>query len=150
MHSGVVGAARRPRSRSGEEDAVVRRLSQFSKALKYNPLIQQGMERRNFEFVEVLENARQRTSGGQSEYELHRGLDTKRGVVTWEMVVTRFNKYVRAHMFDSDQSTCILMLNVFRSHLRKGRRKPDTVEVVDRSDLDEEHYEKYQQMQVGV
>ena len=101
-----------------------------------------------FNFVEVLENAETRTTQiePKNEYEQKSDLDARRKAkVTWDDLVERFGRYVRNHILDQDQSTCILICNILRLHLQKGRAVDGAV--VDMTELDEDQCNKYVEMQ---
>ena len=59
-----------------------------------------------------------------------------RTTITWDKIVERMVAYCKAHNFDSDESTCILVCQTLTNHVRRVRSDEHGVEM-DVEDLDD-------------
>jgi hypothetical protein len=93
----------------------------FYEAIDNNPLVINKLLSRKFQLVTVLETAAQTTGEAGAKNGI-KGADGEGSVtITWDQIVMRMVKYMREHNYDSDETTCLLILKIFRFHLLKAR-----------------------------
>ena len=126
-------------------------LDMFKTAVKKNAQIKNKVKLRRFEFVKLLENAEMYTDKEHPDYkakDFSASIDA-RTTITWDKIVERMVAYCKAHNFDSDESTCILVCQTLTNHVRRVRSDEAGTEIqVD--DLDDDQLEEYKAKQTNL
>jgi hypothetical protein len=114
----------------------------FAEALSINPKLNRQLKARQFSLIKLLENIENNTG----EMGKAQGVGGADGVgsasITWPMIVQRMQSYLNQHNHDRDETNCLRVLRVLRSHLVNARSEEDgtTLSMWDLSDSRRQAY----------